>query len=46
MPPLDKLRRLLSRVASTDKMGIKNPATSIVAAFADKGGQRQFIRLS
>ena len=35
--------RLLSRVASTDKMGIKNPATSIVAAFADKGGQRVLV---
>jgi hypothetical protein len=29
---------LLSRVARTDKMGIKNPATSILAAIADKGG--------
>jgi hypothetical protein len=31
-------KRLLSMVANTDKMGIKKPATSIVAAFADMGG--------
>ena len=35
---VDDEKRLLSRVASTDKMGIKSPATSIVAAFADMGG--------
>ncbi len=31
-------KRLLSSGANTDRMGIKNPATSIVAAYADKGG--------
>jgi len=31
-------KQLLSSGANTDKMGIKSPATSILAAFADKGG--------
>jgi hypothetical protein len=36
-------KRLLSRVANTDKMGIKNPATSIIGQKPEKEGRKKHV---